>query len=175
MRIEAHSCGLFRCAIRYEVGSQRKSRRNEWWPAGLTTIADRAAAERSLSVHTKNYVDLQSSTLNPGTRENSGALFVTRAAPRLTAVPAIRISSGPMEEPCLSSSKRILAAAIAAAESKDTCWMCAMPASNSRRRRAGNRDRSVPYSNSYTTIAGIASSPREALWMRSTIAGSPLR
>jgi hypothetical protein len=29
--------------------------------------------------------------------------------------------------------------------------------------------------NSYTTMAGIASSPREALWMRATIAGSPFR
>ena len=74
------------------------------------------------------------STRSPGTRENSAALFVTSAAPRLTAVAAIAISRGAMPEPCLSSSTRMRAAAIAAAESNGTCRMCARPASNSRRR-----------------------------------------
>ena len=67
------------------------------------------------------YAVLQSSTRNPGTRANSVALFVTRVAPRLTAVPAISRSRGPIVEPCLSSSTRMCAAATAAAVSKGTC------------------------------------------------------
>jgi len=47
------------------------------------------------------YADRQSNTRNPGTRENSPALLVASAAPRLTAVPAISTSRGPIRRTLL--------------------------------------------------------------------------
>jgi len=113
-----------------------------------------------LSAHGATRPDLQSITCKPATRENSTVLFVTSTAPRLSAVPAMSKSSGPIVNPCLSSSIRIFADAVAASESNGTRWIYPSPRSNSRLRRSGSPDRIAPNSNSYTTIAGRASSVR---------------
>ena len=62
----------------------------------------------------------QSSTFSLGTRANSRVLCVTRTALWANAVPAIKVSRGPMGVPFLSSCARIDAAALASLREKGT-------------------------------------------------------
>ena len=76
-------------------------------------------------------------------------------------------------EPRRSSSARIAADAMAASVSKGIRWMKPSPRSSSRRRCSGSRARTAPYSSSYTTTAGKASSLLEVFRIAVAIAALP--
>jgi len=101
-------------------------------------------------------------------------LLVASVSPRLSAVPAISRSSGPIPIPRRSSSRRIRAASLAAARSKGTS---SRPPSMRDRilRRCGLAPLSVPYSSSYATMLGIAISEGGAVRNLDAAGSRPLR
>ena len=98
----------------------------------------------------------QSSRVNPSTLLNSFMLWVTNMAFTHKAVPAMRLSRGPIGVPCFSSSALILAEAFPAFESKGNMVIYETNDSSCLFRFWGLLDLAIPTSSSYSVIVEIA-------------------
>ena len=92
--------------------------------------------------------EYQFSTDSPPTRPNSETLRVTSVAPRLSAVPAMRTSIGPIGVPVRSRSERIRPATCAVERSNGSVVSVSSREPSCRRIRVGAADLAMPTSSS---------------------------
>ena len=102
--------------------------------------------------------------INPLILLNSLTLWVTSTALAQRAVPAIKLSRGPMGLPCFSNSALTEAETSASPEAKGTTVIRETSDSNCFFRLEGLFDLAMPTSISYRTIAGTAISFGDLKW-----------